>query len=93
MHVQARYEQTHLTINQTIPECATFGSDVRNYVGCSPGPACDGNGGLLDLVSPYRRFTRSPSPVLIVVKQPRSDAAQSVYDLSEPGGVDRCAKL
>ena len=46
--------------------CATFGSDVRNYVGCLPGPACDGNGGLLDLASPYRRFTRSSSPVFIV---------------------------
>jgi acetyl esterase/lipase len=46
--------------------CATFGSDVRNYVGCLPGPACDDNGGLLDLASPYRRFTRSSSPVFIV---------------------------
>jgi acetyl esterase/lipase len=46
--------------------CATFGADVRNYVGCSPGPACDGNGGLLDLASPYRRFTRLSSPVFIV---------------------------
>jgi acetyl esterase/lipase len=46
--------------------CATFGADVRNYVGCSPGPACDGNGGLLDLASPYRRFTRSSSPVFII---------------------------
>src|SRR5215470_4937544 len=46
--------------------CGTFGADVRNYVGCSPGPACDGNGGLLDLASPYRRFTRSSSPVFIV---------------------------
>jgi acetyl esterase/lipase len=45
--------------------CAQFGSDVRNYVGCSPGPACDGNGGLLDLASPYRRFTRLSSPVFI----------------------------
>src|SRR5213596_2737444 len=46
--------------------CAMFGDDVRNYVGCSPGPACDGNGGLLDLASPYRRFTRSSSPVFII---------------------------
>ena len=48
--------------------CATpaFGYTVRNYVGCSAGPACDGNGGLLDLASPYRRFTRSSSPVFIV---------------------------
>ena len=46
--------------------CAAFGSNVRNYVGCSPGPACDGNGGLLDLDSPYRRFTRLSSPVFIV---------------------------
>ena len=46
--------------------CTTFGLDVRNYVGCSPGPACDGNGGLLDLASPYRRFTRSSSPVFII---------------------------
>ena len=43
-----------------------FGEDVRNYVGCSPGPACDGNGGLLDLASPYRRFTSSSSPVFII---------------------------
>jgi len=46
--------------------CARFGADVRNYVGCSPGPACDGNGGLLDLASPYRRFTSSSSPVFII---------------------------
>ena len=46
--------------------CAEFGADVRNYVGCSPGPACDSNGGLLDLASPYRRFTRFSSPVFIV---------------------------
>ena len=46
--------------------CAMFGADVRNYVGCSPGPACDGNGGLLDLASPYRRFTSSSSPVFII---------------------------
>jgi hypothetical protein len=46
--------------------CTTFGADVRNYVGCSPGPACDGNGGLLDLASPYRRFTNSSSPVFII---------------------------
>jgi len=43
-----------------------FGHDVRNYVGCSPGPACDSNGGLLDLASPYRRFTSSSSPVFII---------------------------
>jgi len=46
--------------------CTQFGADVRNYVGCSPGPACDGNGGLLDLASPYRRFTSSSSPVFII---------------------------
>ncbi len=46
--------------------CVNFGYDVRNYVGCSPGPACDGNGGLLDLASPYRRFTSSSSPVFII---------------------------
>jgi acetyl esterase/lipase len=46
--------------------CARFGDVVRNYVDCSPGPACDGNGGLLDLASPYRRFTKSSSPVFIV---------------------------
>ena len=46
--------------------CAQFGADVRNYVGCSPGPACDNNGGLLDLASPYRRFTSSSSPVFII---------------------------
>src|SRR4030095_4136431 len=33
---------------------------------CSPGPACDSNGGLLDLASPYRRFTSSSSPVFII---------------------------
>ena len=47
--------------------CAEFGEDVRNYVGCSPGPTCDSNGGLLDLASPYRRFTTSSSPVFIIV--------------------------
>jgi len=46
--------------------CAQFGADVRNYVGCSPGPACDSDGGLLDLASPYRRFTSSSSPVFII---------------------------
>ena len=46
--------------------CGEFGVDVRNYVGCSPGPACDSNGGLLDLASPYRRFTGSSSPVFII---------------------------
>jgi acetyl esterase/lipase len=46
--------------------CTHFGIFVRNYVGCSPGPACDSNGGLLDLASPYRRFTRSSSPVFII---------------------------
>jgi acetyl esterase/lipase len=47
-------------------ECTPFSSDVHNYVGCSPGPACDGNGGSLDLASPYRRFNRSSSPVFII---------------------------
>ena len=46
--------------------CVPFGADVRNYVGCSPGPACDSDGGLLDLASPYRRFTSSSSPVFII---------------------------
>jgi len=46
--------------------CSQFGADVRNYVGCSPGPACDSDGGLLDLASPYRRFTNSSSPVFII---------------------------
>jgi hypothetical protein len=46
--------------------CTTFGLFVRNYVGCSPGPACDDNGGLLDLASPYRRFTSSSKPVFII---------------------------
>jgi acetyl esterase/lipase len=46
--------------------CTEFGQDVRNYVGCSPGPACDSNGGFLDLASPYRRFTSSSSPVFII---------------------------
>ena len=46
--------------------CSRFGADVRNYVGCSPGPACDSDGGLLDLASPYRRFTSSSSPVFII---------------------------
>jgi acetyl esterase/lipase len=53
-----------LSLIQT--RCLAFGSDVRNYVGCSPSPGCDGNGGLLDLASPYRRFTRSSSPVFII---------------------------
>jgi acetyl esterase/lipase len=43
-----------------------FGQDVRNYAGCLPGPACDSNGGLLDLASPYRRFTSTSSPVFII---------------------------
>ena len=46
--------------------CTTFDANVRNYVDCSPGPACDANGGLLDLASPYRRFTNSSSPVFII---------------------------
>jgi acetyl esterase/lipase len=46
--------------------CAQFGKDVRNYIGCSPGPACDGSGGLLDLASPYRRFSAASSPVFII---------------------------
>ena len=46
--------------------CLQFGADVRNYVGCSPGPACDSDEGLLDLASPYRRFTSSSSPVFII---------------------------
>src|SRR5439155_17835627 len=46
--------------------CTTFDANVRNYVGCSPGPICDGNGGLLDLASPYRRFTSSSSPAFII---------------------------
>jgi acetyl esterase/lipase len=53
-----------LSLIQT--RCLAFGSDVRNYVGCSPGPGCDGNGGSLDLASPYRRFTRSSSPIFII---------------------------
>ena len=46
--------------------CIMFGTGVRNYVGCSPGPACDGDGGLLDLASPYRRVSSSSSPVFII---------------------------
>src|SRR5206468_6458951 len=48
--------------------CGTFGQDVRNYVDCSPGPTCDGDGGLLVLASPYRSFTSSSSPVFIVAR-------------------------
>jgi len=46
--------------------CVEFGADVRNYVGCSPGPGCEIDGGLLDRASPYRRFTSSSSPVFII---------------------------
>ena len=46
--------------------CIMFGTGVRNYVGCSPGPACDGDGGLLDLASPYRRVSSSSSTVFII---------------------------
>lgn len=46
--------------------CAQFGDDVRNYVGCSPGPSCENTGGFLDIASPYRRFTSSSSPVFII---------------------------
>ena len=46
--------------------CAEFGANVRNYAGCSPRPACDSNGGFLDMASPYRRFTSSSSPVFII---------------------------
>jgi acetyl esterase/lipase len=46
--------------------CIRFGKMVRNYVGCAHGPACDGDGGLLDLASPYLRFSSSSSPVFIV---------------------------
>ena len=47
------------------PGCGTnFGNDVHNYVNCTAGdPACDGNGGLLDMASPYRRFGPTSSPV------------------------------
>ena len=46
--------------------CVKFGKMVRNYVGCAPGPACDDDDGLLDLASPYQRFSSSSSPVFIV---------------------------
>ena len=46
--------------------CAPFGDDVRNYVGCLPSLGCDANGGLLDMASPYRRFTSSSSPVFTI---------------------------
>lgn len=60
------FKQPHDPASLIDTRCATFGADVPNYVGCSPGPACDYNGGLLDLASPYRRFTKSSSPVFIV---------------------------
>lgn len=45
--------------------CATsFGDAVRNYVNCTAGdPACDDDGGALDLASAYRRFTATSSKV------------------------------
>src|SRR5258708_1125585 len=46
--------------------CIMFGTGVRNYVGCSPGPACGGDGGVLELGSPYRRVSSSSSPVFII---------------------------
>lgn len=76
--------------------CGTFGADVRNYVGCSPGPACDGNGGLLDLASPYRRFTSSSSPVFIVATNldpmPPNQFTILVNKVAEVG-VPNCQQL
>src|SRR5437867_2708424 len=43
----------HDPASLTDTRCAMFGDDVRNYVGCSPGPACDCDGGLVDLGSPF----------------------------------------
>jgi acetyl esterase/lipase len=74
----------------------TFGVDVRNYVGCSPGPACDGNGGLLDLASPYRRFTSSSSPVFIIATNldpmPPNQFTILVNKVAEVG-VPNCEQL
>jgi len=74
----------------------TFGHDVRNYVGCSPGPACDGNGGLLDLASPYRRFTSSSSPVFIIAtnldRMPPNQFTILVNKVAEVGVPD-CEQL
>jgi acetyl esterase/lipase len=76
--------------------CGTFGEDVRNYVGCSPGPACDSNGGLLDLASPYRRFTSSSSPVFIVATNldpmPPNQFTILVNKVAEVG-VPNCEQL
>lgn len=44
----------------------SFNDAVHNYVDCTAGdPACDGDGGLLDLASAYRRFSASSAPVLL----------------------------
>jgi acetyl esterase/lipase len=76
--------------------CGTFGVDVRNYVGCSPGPACDSTGGLLDLASPYRRFTSSSSPVFIVATNldpmPPNQFTILVNKVAEVG-VPNCEEL
>ena len=77
-------------------KCLTFGSDVRNYVGCSPSPGCDGNGGLLDLASPYRRFTSSSSPVFIIASNlDRMPANQFtiLVNLVATLGVPNCENL
>jgi len=76
--------------------CGMFGSDVRNYVGCSPGPVCDSNGGLLDLASPYRRFISSSSPVFIVATNldpmPPNQFTILVNKVAE-AGVPNCEQL
>jgi acetyl esterase/lipase len=76
--------------------CGTFGEDVRNYVGCSPGPTCDSDGGLLDLASPYRRFTSSSSPVYIVASNldpmPPNQFTILVNKVAEVG-VPNCQNL
>jgi acetyl esterase/lipase len=76
--------------------CIMFGKGVRNYVGCSPGPACDGNGGLLDLASPYRRLSSSSSPVFIVASNldpmPPNQYAILVEEVAAVG-VPNCEHL
>jgi hypothetical protein len=69
---------------------------VRNYVGCAHGPACDGDGGLLDLASPYLRFSSSSSPVFIVASNldptPPNQYTILVDEVAELG-VPNCQNL
>jgi acetyl esterase/lipase len=76
--------------------CVKFGKSARNYVGCLPGPACDGDAGLLDLASPYRRFSSSSSPVFVVASNydptPPNQYTILVNEVAELG-LSHCENL